>query len=147
VRVPGAAVADDGAECGRTSRHSDDAPPRPGCEEEDADGVDGAEDAGGVAVSRDSGAVDDAVLDDGAVDDAVKEGRRSPGEKTEGPGAPEPELDGGGAMIEPPGTEGAACLGAVDASSVWDASLFPDVLNQLVVAATACLTADARPSE
>jgi hypothetical protein len=102
----------------------------------------------------DGAAADDAVLGDavlGDVDDAVKEGRRSPGEKTEGPGAPEPELDGGGAMIEPPGTAGAACLGAagsaVAASSEWEASLFPDVLNQLVVAATACLTAAARPSE
>ena len=85
----------------------------------------------------------DAVPDDVAVDDAVKVGRRSPGEKTEGPGAPEPELGGGGAMIEPPGTAGAACLGAatVAASSESEASLFADGLNQLVVAAMACLTA------
>jgi hypothetical protein len=153
--MPGAAAADDGPECGRTSRHSDDAPPGPPCAE-DAAGVDGAADAGGVAVSRDDGAVEDAALedaalDDAAVDDAVKDGRRSPGEKTEGPGVLEPEPDGGGAMIEPPGTAGAACLGAaapaVAASSESEASLFPDGLNQLVVAATACLTADARPSE
>jgi hypothetical protein len=88
---------------------------------------------------------DDAVPDDVAVDDAVKVGRRSPGEKTEGPGAPEPELGGGGAMIEPPGTAGDACLGAADpvvaASSESEASLFADGLNQLVVAAMACLTA------
>jgi hypothetical protein len=117
------------------------------------DGVGGAADAGDVAVSRESrddGAVDDAVpddvaVDDAAVDDAVKVGRRSPGEKTEGPGAPEPELGGGGAMIEPPGTAGDACLGAADpvaaASSESEASLFADGLNQLVVAAMACLTA------
>jgi hypothetical protein len=89
----------------------------------------------------------------------VKEGRRSPGEKTEGPGALDPELGGGGAMIEPPGTAGAACLGPLpDTSSSAEASLFPDALNQLVVAAIACLTAwrplsstplaaDAKPSE
>ena len=166
-RVPVAAAlnevgADDGPECGRTSRHSDDAPPGPVCRE-DVDCVGGAADAGDVAVSRESrddGAVDDAVPgdavpddavpddavpDDVAVDDAVKVGRRSPGEKTEGPGAPEPELGGGGAMIEPPGTAGDACLGAADpvvaASSESEASLFADGLNQLVVAAMACLTA------
>jgi hypothetical protein len=141
--------ADDGPEGGRTSRHSDDAPPGPVCrEDEDVDGVGGVADAGDVAVSRESrddGAVDDAVPDDVAVDDAVKVGRRSPGEKTEGPGAPEPELDDGGAMIEPPGTAGDACLGAADpvvaASSESEASLFADGLNQLVVAAMACLTA------
>jgi hypothetical protein len=98
------------------------------------------------------------VPDDVAVDVAVKVGRRSPGAKTEGPGAPEPELDGGGAMIEPPGTAGAACFGAVAASSESEAPLFPEGLNQLVVAAIACLTAwrplsstplavDTRPSE
>jgi hypothetical protein len=76
-----------------------------------------------------------------AVDDAVKVGRRSPGEKTEGPGVPEPELDGGGAMIEPPGTAGDACFGVVAASPESEASLFADGLNQLVVAAIACLTA------
>jgi len=156
-RVPVAAAlnevgADDGPEGGRTSRHSDDAPPGPVCRE-DVDGVDGVADAGDVAVSRESrddGAVDDAVPDDEvpddvAVDDAVKVGRRSPGEKTEGPGAPEPELGGGGAMIEPPGTAGDACLGAAEpvvaASSESEASLFADGLNQLVVAAMACLTA------
>src|SRR5579872_5227669 len=42
------AGADDGPECGRTSRHSDDAPPGPVCGED----VDGAADAGGVAISR-----------------------------------------------------------------------------------------------
>jgi hypothetical protein len=157
-RVPVAAAAlneagaGDGAECGRTSRHSDDAPPGP-VRGEDVDGADGAADAGDVAVSRESrgdGAVDDAVPDDVvpddvAVDEAVKVGRRSPGEKTEGPGAPEPELGGGGAMIEPPGTAGDACLGAADpavaASPESEASLFADGLNQLVVAAMACLTA------
>ena len=137
---------------GRTSRHSDDAPPGPVCGE-DVDGAGGAADAGDVAVSRESrddGAVDDAVPDDAvpddvAVDDAVKVGRRSPAEKTEGPGAPEPELGGGGAMIEPPGTAGDACLGeddpVVPAWSESEASLFADGLNQLVVAAMACLTA------
>jgi hypothetical protein len=126
------------------------------------DGVDGAADAGDVAVSRESrddGAVDDAVPDDAVPDDAVpddavpddavpddavKVGRRSPGEKTEGPGASEPEL-GGGAMIEAPGTAREACLGAADpvvaASSESEASPFADGLNQLVVAAMACLTA------
>jgi hypothetical protein len=150
------AAADEDPECGRTSRHSDDAPPGPVCGED----VDEAADAGGVAVSRESrddGAVDDAVPDDVAVDDAVKVGRRSLGEKTEGPAAPEPELDGGGAMIEPPGTAGDACFGVVAASSESEASPF-DGLNQLVVAAIACLTAwrpvsstplavDTRPSE
>jgi hypothetical protein len=125
------------------------------------DGVGGAgaaAGAGGVAVSRDDELPAGAVLTDVAVDVAVKVGRRSPGAKTEGPGVPEPELDGGGAMIEPPGTAGAACLGAVAASSESEASLFPDGLNQLVVAAIACLTAwrplsstplavDTRPSE
>jgi len=131
------------------------------------DGVGGAgaaADAGGVAVSRDddaapaSAAPADAAPADAAVDVAVKVGRRSPGAKTEGPGVPEPELDGGGAMIEPPGTAGAACFGAVAASSESEAPLFPDGLNQLVVAAIACLTAwrplsstplvvDTRPSE
>ena len=126
------------------------------------DGVGGAgaaAGAGGVAVSRDDDAVPaGAVPADVAVDVAVKVGRRSPGAKTEGPGAPEPELDGGGAMIEPPGTAGAACLGAVAASSESEAPLFADGLNQLVVAAIACLTAwrplsstplavDTRPSE
>jgi hypothetical protein len=153
-RVPVAAAlnevgADGGPECGRTSRHSDDALPGPACAE-DGDGEGGAGDAGDVAVSRDDGTVDDAVPDDAvpddvAVDDAVKVGRRSPGEKTEGPGVPEPALDGGGAMIEPPGTAGDACLGAADpvvaASSESEASLFADALNQLVVAAMACLTA------
>ena len=80
-----------------------------------------------------------------AVDDAVKVGRRSPAEKTEGPGVPEPELGGGGAMIEPPGTAGDACLGEDDpVVPAWPesaASLFADGLNQLVVAAMACLTA------
>jgi hypothetical protein len=157
--------ADDGPEGGRTSRHSDDAPPGPVCREDvdGADGADGAADADDVAVSRESrddgavddaapddaavddAAVDDAAVDDAAVDDAVKVGRRSPGEKTEGPGAPEPELGGGGAMIEPPGTAGDACLGAADpvvaASPESEASLFADGLNQLVVAAMACLTA------
>jgi hypothetical protein len=156
-----AAAADDPA-CGRTSRHSDDAAPGPVCGED----VDEAADAGGVAVSRESrddGAVDDAVPegavpDDVAVDDAVKVGRRSPGEKTGGPAAPELELDGGGAMIEPPCTAGDACFGVVAASPESEASLFADGLNQLVVAAIACLTAwrpvsntplavDARPSE
>jgi hypothetical protein len=151
------AGAGDGSERGRTSRHSDDAPPGPVCGEA-VDGAGGAAGAGDVAVSRESrddGAVDDAVPDDAvpddavpddvAVDDAVKVGRRSPGEKTEGPGAPEPELGGGGAMIEPPGTAGDACLGADDpvvpAWSESEASLFADGLNQLVVAAMACLTA------
>ena len=85
------------------------------------------------------------AADDAAADDAVKVGRRSPGEKTEGPGAPEPALDGGGAMIELPGTAGDACLGAagpvVAPSPESEASLFADGLNQLVVAAMACLTA------
>ena len=170
-RVPVAAAlneagADDGPEGGRTSRHSDDAPPGPVCGE-DVDGVGGAgaaAGAGGVAVSRDAAAVPAAAVPaaalpaDAAVDVAVKVGRRSPGAKTEGPGVPEPELDGGGAMIEPPGTAGAACLGVVAASSESEAPLFPDGLNQLVVAAIACLTAwrplsstplavDTRPSE
>jgi hypothetical protein len=154
------AGADDGPEGGRTSRHSD-APPGPVCGE-DVDGVGGAgaaAGAGGVAVSRDAAAVPAAAVPaDVAVDVAVKVGRRSPGAKTEGPGVPEPELDGGGAMIEPPGTAGAACLGVVAASSESEAPLFPDGLNQLVVAAIACLTAwrplsstplavDTRPSE
>jgi hypothetical protein len=160
-RVPVAAAAlneagaDDGPEGGRTSRHSDDAPPGPVCGED----VEGAAGAGGVAASRDDDELPaGAVPTDVAVDVAVKVGRRSPGAKTEGPGVPEPELDGGGAMIEPPGTAGAACLGAVAASSESEASLFPDGLNQLVVAAIACLTAwrplsstplavDTRPSE
>jgi hypothetical protein len=65
-------------------------------------------------------------------------------------------------MIEPPGTAGDACLGEADpVVPAWPesaASLFADGLNQLVVAAMACLTAwrplsstplaaDTRPSE
>jgi hypothetical protein len=138
------AGADDGPEGGRTSRHSDEAPPGPVCEG-DVDGVGAAgaaAGAGGVTVSLDDAAVPAAAAPrDVAVDVAVKVGRRSPGAKTEGPGAAEPELDGGGAMIEPPGTAGAACFGAVAASSESEAPLFPDGLNQLVVAAIACLTA------
>jgi hypothetical protein len=127
--VPGGAALDDvgvaeGPECGRTSRHSDDAPPGPVCGE----GAGGPADAGAGAGA--------------AADDAVKEGRRSAGEKTEGPGLLEPELGGGGAMIEPPGTAGAACLGPVpDVSSSAEESLLPDALNQLVVAAIADRTA------
>jgi hypothetical protein len=173
-RVPVAAAlneagADDGPEGGRTSRHSDDAPPGPVCGE-DVGGAGAAAGAGGVAVSRDDDAVAagdavpagavpaGAVPADVAVDVAVKVGRRSTGAKTEGPGVPEPEPDGGGAIIELPGTAGAACLGVVAASSESEAPLFPDGLNQLVVAAIACLTAwrplsstplavDTRPSE
>jgi len=78
-----------------------------------------------------------------AVDDAVKEGRRSPAEE------PKLELadgDGGdgGAMIEP----GVATVGGLEvarlaaAESSSDAeSLFGEVLNQLLVAAIARLTA------
>jgi hypothetical protein len=125
-----------GPECGRTSRHSDDAPPGPACAE-DAGGADGAAGAGGVPVSREDGTVDD---------DAVKEGRRSLGEKPEEPGALDPKLaDGGGAMMEPGvatvgGTE-VARLSAAESAPESEASLFADGLNQLVVAAIACRTA------
>src|SRR5580704_4809766 len=74
-RVPVAAAlnevgADDGPEGGRTSRHSDGAPPGPACAG-DGDGEGGAGAAGDVAVSRDDGTVDDAVPDDALPDDAV----------------------------------------------------------------------------
>src|SRR5580704_950752 len=57
-RVPVAAALNEadagaGSERGRTSRHSDDAPPGPVCGE-DVDGAGGAADAGDVAVSRES---------------------------------------------------------------------------------------------
>ena len=126
VVAPGAVGADDGADCGRTSRHSDDEPLGP------TGGADGGAGAGGVSRGDIAGVA--------AVDDAVKEGRRSPAEE------PKLELaDGdGGAMIEP----GVATVGGLEvarlaaAESSSDAeSLFGEVLNQLLVAAIARLTA------
>ena len=77
-----------------------------------------------------------------AVDDAVKEGRRSPAEEPK-PGLGDGNGDGG-AMIEP----GVATVGGLEvarlaaAESSSDAeSLFGEVLNQLLVAAIARLTA------
>jgi len=84
----------------------------------------------------------DDIVGVAAVDDAVKEGRRSPAEglKLEPAGG----ADGGGAMIEP----GVATAGGLEVvrlaaaeSSSASESLFGDVLNQLLVAAIARLTA------
>jgi len=127
VVAPAAAGADDGAGCGRTSRHNDDEPLGP---------VGGADGGAGAGVSRDD------IVGVAAVDDAVKEGRRSPAEglKLEPAGG----ADGGGAMIEP----GVATAGGLEVvrlaaaeSSSASESLFGDVLNQLLVAAIARLTA------
>ena len=153
--MPGAVAlagfgADDGPECGRTSRHSDDEPPAPGCAEGPdgavgPDGADGVTGAGGLAVSR-----DDDVVGVAAADVAVKDGRRSLGEVTGEPAEPEPEPEpepefagggGGGAMSEPGvATAGGREAGRLAASGSSSES-FADGLNQLLVAAIACLTA------